>query len=361
MAHTANATRERGETLLIPSAQPLAPTAYPSTQPSSIDSPASGGTSAATTNPPAPAFPEDARKRFGIAVIPGTSNAAGLVDSLGAAWYLDWQAHEEPLSSRGIEFAQMVRLSGASFEPDAAMLATITKANSGALWIVGNEPDVVWQDNATPQQYASAYQRVYAILKTADPSCQAAVGGVAMPSPLRLRYLHQILSSYEAQFGEPMSVDVWNVHAFILREERDSRGVGIPPGFEDASGALYDIDDHDDLEILRQLIVRFRRWMEEHGQRDKPLFVTEYGILMPGDYGFDHQRVRDFMFGSFALFLSEIDTDLGYPADDNRLVQRWVCFSLGYTVHPTGNLVDPSTQEITLLGQDFSSYVSQLP
>ncbi len=60
-------------------------------------------------------------------------------------------------------------------------------------------------------------------------------------------------------------MDVWNVHNFVLREERDSWGVDIPPGMEDRAGVLREIADHDSLAIFRQQIVEFRRWMKAHG------------------------------------------------------------------------------------------------
>jgi hypothetical protein len=154
-----------------------------------------------------------------------------------------------------------------------------------------------------------------------------------------------------------MPVDVWNVHAFILREEKDSWGVDIPPGIGVEEGTLYEINDHDDLVIFRQQITAFRRWMKERGERDKPLIISEYGILMPAEYGFDRARVRDFMYASFDFFLTATDDSLGYGPDSNRLVQRWAWFSLGDRKYPTGNLYDPDTRLMTPVGFDFSNYV----
>ena len=100
--------------------------------------------------------------------------------------------------------------------------------------------------------------------------------------------------------------------------------------------------------------------MDRHGQRDKALIVTEYGILMPEEYGFPPETVADYMRRSFDLLLHTRDPEIGYPADDNRLVQRLLWYSLSDTTYPTGNLVDPVTGELTLLGQAFAEYVDSL-
>jgi hypothetical protein len=136
-----------------------------------------------------------------------------------------------------------------------------------------------------------------------------------------------------------MPVDVWNMHAFVLREETNNWGVEIPPGFDDVQqGELWDIADHADLRLVEEQVLRMRRWMKDHGQQQKPLLITEYGILMPSSYGFPPSVVIQFMEESFTLFDSLRDPQLSYAADDHRLVQRWVWFSTYYNRYPAGNL-----------------------
>jgi hypothetical protein len=229
-------------------------------------------------------------------------------------------------------------------------------SNPGSVWLIGNEPDVPWQDNTSPERYAELYHELYQLLKAADPTCQVAIGGVSQPTPLRMAYLDRVLSAYESQYGEPMPVDLWNVHNFILREERGSWGVSIPPGMDGAVGTLYEVRDHDDLEAFKNQIVTFRRWMAERGQRDRPLVVSEYGILMPPDYGFDEARVQAFMYATFDHFLTATDEKVGYPRDGNRLVQWWAWYSLADTIYPTGNLFDVETRAATPLGSAFARY-----
>lgn len=306
------------------------------------------------------AWPERAwpdRARLGVGA-PGEGGplAAYDVERLGLGWYLNWQVEVEPARPGGADFWQMVRVSDPGYRPDATVIQAAAAANPGSTWLIGNEPDVAWQDNATPDQYARVYHELYGLLKAADPACRVAIGGVSQPTPLRLAYLERVLDAYQGRYGAPMPVDVWNVHGFVLREERDSWGVGIPPGFDDDAGLLYEIEDHDDLQAFQAQILAFRRWMARHGQRDRPLVLSEFGILMPADYGFDPARVQAFMVATFDYLSTATDERVGYPQDGNRLVQWWAWYSLADTVYPTGNLFDPETKALTTVGSAFAGY-----
>jgi hypothetical protein len=279
---------------------------------------------------------------------------------LGGGWYLTGATQRAPRQPGGMEFAQLVQVDGNSYQPGISRLREIALNNPGALWLVGNEPDVIWQDNATPGEYAQVYHDVYHLLKEADPSSQIAIGGISQVTPLRLRYLGEILVAYQETFGQPMPVDVWNIHLAILREERGAWGVDIPPGMPDSAGTLYEIEDSANLEILKEQVRTFRNWMVEQGQRSKPLIVTEFSVLMPPEYGFPPETVRDFVLGSFDFLLSATDSSAGLPADGNRLVQRFAWYSVADKVYYTGNLFDPGTGEITALGEAFATYTAGL-
>jgi hypothetical protein len=254
---------------------------------------------------------------------------------------------------------QMVRIEEAGIRRTTwEEIELAIQANPGSYWIVGNEPDVRWQDNVTPQRYAEIYHEVYSFIKERDPETKLVIGGVTQPTPLRRAYLDIVLDTYKETYGREMPIDVWNVHAFILREERDSWGVDIPPGMDDSLAIRYEIEDHDNLEILEQNLIDFRSWMADRGYGDKPLIVTEYGILMPEDYGFPPQRVAEFLTGTFRLFQT-LSGDLGYQSDDGRLVQQWFWYSVYANVlYPTGNLYNPSDGQLTALGQVWAEYVS---
>jgi hypothetical protein len=283
------------------------------------------------------------------------------ITQLRPGWYLDWTVAERPARPNNAEYAQMVRVPQGKPDPELKTIGQIAQQNPGALWLVGNEMDVIWQDNATPEEYAAAYHDVYATLKQADPTSRVAIGGISEPSPLRLQYLERVLNTYRDRYGQDMPIDVWNMHNFILPEQHGSWGVDIPPGFDATSGLSFAIDDHDRLDIFKQQLIDFRRWMAQHGYRDKELLVTEYGILMYADYGFDYPRVRDFMLGTFDYMRTATDPKLGLSADGNRLVQRWCWYSLADTDYPTGNLIDPKTRQLTPLGRDFKKYLETQP
>ncbi len=296
------------------------------------------------------------RQRIGLGV-PFPPFSEGVARQLKPGWYLDWTVSQYPLGLEGLEYVPMVRLKGNSYSPDLATLAEVATRRPGSLWLVGNEPDVMWQDNVRPDDYARLYHDLYIFLKEQDPSCHIAIGGVSQPTPLRLRYLEAVLNAYQGLYGAKIPVDVWNVHAFILREEADSWGVDIPPGLPDRSGELYEIQDHDDMTVFKRQIVAFRRWMKDHGEQDKPLIVSEYGILMPEDYGFPTEKVERFMVATFDYFLTARDPEIGYPRDGWRLVQRWAWFSLADRKYPTGNLIDYETGQLTSLGEAYAQYV----
>ncbi|MCP4427367.1 MAG: hypothetical protein GY803_23005 [Chloroflexi bacterium] len=328
-------------------------------------------TSAAVTSPtPTPTpFPTPTsaavglypmRERFGVGAPGGGMNIPpALAAGLPAHLYLDWNINIEPPGNPDIAYWQMVRLRPEGVVQSWEEIAAVAEAQPGAVWIVGNEPDVVWQDNLTAERYAELYHAVYQFIKERDPSAQIAVAGVAQPTPLRLAYLDRILAAYEDLAGEPMPVDIWTIHAFILREETGSWGVDIPPGMDGANGRLYEIADHNNIAIFRQFVFDFRAWMAERGYADRPLAVTEMGILMPFDYGFPPEVVVDFIAQAFDFLATAVD-DTGYAADGGRLVQRWFWYSLNdrEDSYPTGNLYDPDTGQLTALGQAYADYVN---
>ena len=298
-------------------------------------------------------------ERFGIAIArlqPDAEAAHALGLPFGST--VNWNVMLEPPQVPA-RFWQVIRVNEERIPvPDWDTIAEVLAAYPGSFWVVGNEPDVIWQDNVTPQRYAEIYHETYTFIKEHDPTALVVIGGVSQPTPLRLAYLDIVLDTYESTYGQPMPVDVWNVHAFILREQEDSWGVGIPPGFPDKEGILYEIEDHDDLEILAQNIRQFRKWMADRGYADRPLAITEYGILMPDDYGFPPEDVATFMESTFDLF-SEMVGEEGYALDDHRLVQWWFWYSLyDDTLYPTGNLWDEETGRLTDLGQTWVRYLA---
>lgn len=309
---------------------------------------------------PAPLYPSPT-DRLGFGVITRITDFP--VALLRAGWYVNWGAAADTVHPAGLHYAQVLRTDRAR-RPDPGWLAQAARANPGSLWLVGNEPDCCYsnQDCLLPEEYAQVYHDLYAVLKAADPTARVAIGGVVQATPLRMQWLDRVWQAYLDLYGTPMPVDIWNVHNFILQEKAGSWGCGIPPGIPAREGRLYGLNDHDRLDYFAEQIVRFRTWMRDHGQRDKPLIVSEYGILFPEELGYPYPRVRDFMLATFNYFSSATDPAIGCPADGGRLVQQWAWYSLDDRSFEWGTtwsaLADPATGQLLPLGEEFAAYAA---
>ena len=445
--------------------------------------------------------------RFGVTVFGDQQISDYNAAALKAGRYLNWRADLAPTHPAAMDYYYMVRVYENGYWPSGETLKAIVRNNPGGTWIIGNEADVVWQDNTSPESYARAFHDVSNLIKEIDPTARFVTSGIVQVSPLRLAWLDRVWDSYRSTYGVDIPVDVWNIHTYVANEMHQQWGFEVPPGIDNAvgytvgmgsdwaeladpgasggtvhrsrtsgaiayfafhgdqvkiilrtgpdsgiakiyldrettpaaeidlytpapgsisrtftnlappNGVLRDrhnvqvrvtgnknpassntwiqvdaieapstaglpggrfqdndplrarievsVENHDNLTMIAQQISDFRQWMNSHGQRNKPLINTEYGILMTEDIGFDYPRVRTFMLNSFDLFLNNlIDPALGYPEDGNRLLQEWFWFSVainkfeGRVVH-TG-LFDEDTHAIKPLGTDFRNYTQPL-
>ncbi len=317
-----------------------------------------------------------------VAAIPTlTPQQTEALDRIGVAGALE---HAEPAARLGLRFGHFTFWGVTPGVPDVPNLtvwqtvrlgrelsakrwpgvrdemAAVLRERPGEIWLVGNEPDVIWQDNVTPEEYARAYNEIYTFIKERDPSARVGAGGIALPTPLRLAYLDEVLRIYRETYGEELPADLWSIHLFILREERDSWGIGIPPGMDATSGELFEIKDHGNIELMKQYVGAFRDWMAANGYADKPLAVTEFGILLPQDYGFPPELVRQYMIDAFDYFRTATGPH-GLAADGGRLAQYAFWYSLyDDGDYPTGNLFDAPRGALTPLGTAFIDYIERL-
>ena len=322
--------------------------------------------------------------RFGVDLNPFLGRITDYdVGALHIGWYSDWSTSLEPLQPGGLEYVQLIWVDQGhwkiSEDPDQlAALRVRVDANPGTVWMIGNEPEcpnLPGGGRSTPEQYAAVYHELYEYIKLRDPSAQVAIGGVVLPTPLRLKWLDRVLDYYKTTYGEAMPVDVWTIHLLILPEMSrrcppqvcgDSLwGAGIPVGLDEPYGLLYNVVDTWDITIFRGLVRDFRVWMNARGERNKPLWITEYGVLLSESYGATAARVNAFMTASFDFMLNTRDANLGHPADSNLLVQRWAWNSLNDNPSSfNGGLFDyrdktfPGTT--TAFGQSFMAYTSSL-
>lgn len=346
-------------------------------------------------------------ERIGFGLTSPPLNRYPNIESLGARWYLDWQVKLAPERPNQMDYVQMVRVHqklacGAWFhsdhnlcpyttphdyvyKPSQATIEAAAKANPGSLWLIGNEMDRIdwaycaeWegafckkvayngQDEMLPATYAVAYHDLYHIIKAADPEAQLAIGGLIQATPLRLQYLTEVWNAYTQTYSVTMPVDVWNIHNFIIQEKGQSWGAEIPPGISATEGAYVGHPEtHINMKIFGEQMRAFRQWMKDHGQQDKSLVVSEYGVLFHNDtMGLpdDPTLIHDFMIATFDYFYQTKDCELGYQADECRLVQKWNWYSLDDTwgnFNPYSRLYDPATLQITAAGERFRAYLAK--
>jgi hypothetical protein len=355
------------------------------------------------------------------------------IRSLNAGWYVDWSVRINPERPAGMEYVQMIRVHqvidstkmynattpcGISvtadrticpyvdppqyeYWPPQGRIEQAARTNPGSIWLIGNEMDRPdWRggrmDEMMPGLYAVAYHDLRAIIKKADPKARIAIGGVTLPTPLRLQYLDKVWAEYKKWYGTDMPVDIWNVHNFIGSETCRIEKVGgrneyscysfaVPPGANtNAAPPSYIGRDnlHIDMATFKKQIRDFRAWMKSKGQEKKPLIVSEYGVLYPtlcvdtdpakkqacvnawnkapGGYINleDPAVVHKFMLDTFHFFATEKDCTLS-GVDECRLVQRWAWFSLqdvGWNFNPHGSLFDVNSRAITAAGTKFRTF-----
>jgi hypothetical protein len=307
--------------------------------------------------------------RFGLNVIGGVNNSDTGVLRLG--WYLNYSYSVAPPRPNGIEYMPIIGLRQYPSINTTQILQAVA-ANPGSSWFIGNEPDRRHvQDGLHPHVYAQAYHELYYLIKGEDPTARIVAGNIVQPTPVRLLYLDMVLNSYVEQYGEPMPVDVWGIHAFILRERsclhfpQDCTGAEIPPGIDWAEGEVPLFADHDNVELFTEGIVRFRQWMHSRGYGDLPLYLSEYGILMPdwladeNGNQFPPARVNAFMSQTFDYLRTATNLQLGNPYDSFRLVQRFAWYS-DVDDYFNGNLFDPATFQPTAMGNNFAAYTGAL-
>ncbi|RMH01847.1 MAG: hypothetical protein D6706_01190 [Chloroflexi bacterium] len=321
-----------------------------------------------TTNTQEAVATSDLNCRYGISTSDEiTEDWLGIFN---AGWYLNFTAF--PKRSLDSEFVHVVHikqnksqgqyLNSYSITPALtdADLGQLVDANPGALWILGNEPDVhSVQDDIYPEVYARGYHDAYSFIKQRDPSALIANGALSMATPGRLQYLDIVWDTYLEEYGEPMPVDVWTFHLYILSEKQRANGkdadgkiaLGTDPALAKLDGAnnpafcpeeqTYCRAEHDSLTIFTQQVQAMRQWMKDHGQQHKPLLLSEFSILYPyvddggtcfvsDEYGkcFTPDRVNAFMDATLNYLETATDTSLGMPADNYRLVQQWLWFSM---------------------------------
>jgi len=314
--------------------------------------------------------------RFGITSVHGTDGYD--IASIGVGSYLDWVPTSNSNLPAGMEYVRTLRVRNDLYANTLANLNSWVSSHTGSVWLVGNEPDTTYggQDALIPEVYAERFYALASQIRSLDPTAKIGFGTIVQPTPIRMRYLDRAWARLDdadlagTQAAASALIDIWSIHSFILNEEPYPEwGTGIPPGFEsDYLDAIVITNFAETYSIAKfqQRITAFRTWMAGKGERDKPLWITEYGSLFPpiDPPGINYENVSDqdttnYMLATFNYLLGAADPTTGMTSDGNRLVQRWFWYSLNdhrYTFG--GSLFDPDNgKSLTpVVGAAFKAY-----
>ncbi|MFQ5577535.1 MAG: hypothetical protein ACE5G8_11175 [Anaerolineae bacterium] len=295
--------------------------------------------------------------------------------ALKAGWYVDWGASKNPDHFAGAHYARTIyfnvstgwckaatKSSQVTANYTGTRLINNVKANPGALWLVGNEPDSFYNGSPIhPKLYAELYHHFYTTIKAADPTAKVAVAAIVQPSPLRMEYLDHVLNRYQTLYGQPLPSDLWTIHLYRFNEGVcGSWGAAIPPASSASQGWNINFTPADllNLTAMEGDLRAFRQWMYNRGYGDQPLIISEYGVLPPPNYsGFSNAVAAQFLTDSFAMFLTAADPTTGLAADGGRLVQMWSWFSTDHNPPPGyfkygGDLFN-ANGSLTVIGNAF--------
>ena len=349
--------------------------------------------------------------RYGIA---GTNSAVAWFDTLSAGTYINFSAEDESAGEHNADFVRVIWVSQRKdadenylqdyyANPSGSALTALVQQHPGSIWIIGNEIDRVGQGEIHADVYATAYHELHTTIKQADPTAQVAISGLVQFTPNRESYLTMVWDAYQQQYVEPMPVDVWNMHVYVLSELDDDGnpgdiastalgtdhtngmwdGFGNTRNCNDPNDNMYCRSEHDNIEIFTNQIVNMRRWMAERGQQQKPLVLSEFGLLypywedggqcgIPDEFGncFDPERTSEFLRSTVQWLETASDPALGYGLDNDKLVQQWMWYSLHKShIGSASNLLDgdyndavPGSESVlTLQGQTFMQEATNQP
>jgi hypothetical protein len=317
---------------------------------------------------------QDTVCRFGITA-PYPLNGLD-ISNIGVSSFLNWTVDPDPGMPANMNFVHILRVSDAEFQGYWNDLPANLVEYPGAIWEIGNEPDTTYdQDSITAAVYAQRFYNMAVYIRSHDANARILFGTIVQPTPIRIRYLTQAWNALVTLAGsvEKASalIDVWAIHAFILNEQPGEWGTGVPPGFEnDHADAITisipsQISQTYSINIFEANVQRMRNFMASIGERNKPLWITEYGSLFPSEnypgnnyYLVSQQDTAIFMINTFIYLLSATDSSIGLSSDGNHLVQKWYWWSLNdYLWDMGGSLFNPANNNaITTVGNYFVNF-----
>lgn len=171
--------------------------------------------------------------------------------------------------------AELIRVGDSAPVPalTQAQVQAAAQSNRGAHWIIGNEPNVVGQDNLTGTAYAGEFKKFYDWIKAADPTAKLVVGNTLNFNLSDCGgcsygrgdlWLNEFRQAYRnANGGVEPPVDVWGIHAYPLNWWAQPT---VAHGMTDYRLAI-------------EQIKAFRTYLDQNGHAGKPIWVTELGVI----------------------------------------------------------------------------------
>lgn len=213
--------------------------------------------------PPAQA----ASQNFGVTFVGASSvTIAHTLSQVGAFSWYDFANTDANPSSFNKVLLVRTNVANLSLAQLQSMAAT---ANSGAYWIIGNEPNVPGQDNVSGDTYAQRYKYYWDTIKQLDPSAKLVAGNVLNWNNTCFScggftqgqsWVASFIQAYQSQNGGAMPpVDVWGIHAYII----DWGNVPMV-----------------NWQLARDDISAFRTYLDSlPSQAGKPIWITEFGVV----------------------------------------------------------------------------------
>jgi hypothetical protein len=261
-----------------------------------------------------PGIPKVAPRGFGVDLGYGLGGAREL-DQLGAVWYSDY-------TFRGATLGDHRRLFLVEADADWRSVPDVARRQRGEWWQFGNEPNDPHQDNLSPEKFAERYHAFYFALKRADSTARIVPAGIANAD---WRWAQEFRQAYRARYGRYPRVDGWSVHNYLL----------------DAC------EDALDVKLFQARLIAFREWMSRIGDADKPLLLTEYGVL----YGngccgcplIAAEQVAEFMRATTTWLI------------ESRVAQGWAWFAAYSGGRFNGDLFEDS--RLTRVGETYRDLI----
>ncbi len=190
-----------------------------------------------------------------------------VLDQANLRWWYQYQPQDGPAPYHQV---QLVSTRTGAWDVDA--IRSRAAARPSSYWLVGNEPNVPGQDDISPEAYAVAFAQIVGAIKDGDPEARIVAPNVlnweetclACPGITRGReWADRFLSAYQRMYGGPPPIDVWGIHPYQVD------WVHLP---------------QTDADHVRRELVAMRAYLDsDPSQRDKPIWVTELGVL----WGYD--------------------------------------------------------------------------